>query len=272
MNSHLIRSRAGERIRNGVCVAIVGPPNAGKSSLLNAICQRQAAIVSPIPGTTRDSIEVYLRLGDYPVTIIDTAGIRETCDVIEEQGVLRSRQRAQTADILIAVFDATDPSFRDIDATTSVVNAFLNDLQLVPAENEVELPAILLVFNKCDLLPAQVLAATSEYQWRSTRLRVIQSSCLTTEGTEAVVKSVTAVAKSMCDKCFTAPMPCFTNHRHRRLVESMVEDITAGLQCEDVVIKTEKLKSALYNIGKLSGKVSVDEILDKIFSRFCIGK
>jgi tRNA modification GTPase len=103
----------GERLRDGLVVAIAGPPNAGKSTLLNRIARREAAIVSPIPGTTRDVIEVHLDLNGYPVTVLDTAGIRDSDDAVEQEGVRRARQRASDADLILWVYDADDPSARN---------------------------------------------------------------------------------------------------------------------------------------------------------------
>src|SRR5262249_21837348 len=99
--------RRGERLRAGLVVAIAGPPNAGKSSLMNRIAQREAAIVTPVPGTTRDVIEVHLDLDGYPVTVLDTAGIRETDDPVEQEGVRRARARATAADLVLWVVDAS---------------------------------------------------------------------------------------------------------------------------------------------------------------------
>ena len=99
----------GERLRDGLVVAIAGPPNAGKSTLLNRIAKREAAIVSPLPGTTRDVIEVHLDLDGYPVTLLDTAGIRDSADPVEQEGVRRARERAAAADLVLWVVDAGDP-------------------------------------------------------------------------------------------------------------------------------------------------------------------
>src|SRR4029453_9446077 len=110
IGSVLADSGRGERLREGLVVAIAGPPNAGKSTLLNRIARREAAIVSPLPGTTRDVIEGHLDLGGYPVTLLDTAGIRESDDPIEQEGVRRARARAAEADLVVWVRDAVDGS------------------------------------------------------------------------------------------------------------------------------------------------------------------
>jgi len=104
----LVGAARGERLRDGLVVAIAGPPNAGKSTLLNRIARREAAIVSPVPGTTRDVIEVHLDLDGYPVTLLDTAGIRDSNDPVEQEGVRRARQRASEADLVLWVYDAKD--------------------------------------------------------------------------------------------------------------------------------------------------------------------
>src|SRR4249920_4056541 len=128
----------GERLREGLVVAIAGPPNAGKSTLLNRIAKREAAIVSPYAGTTRDVIEVHLDLGGLPVTVLDTAGIRETDDPVEREGVKRARDRASAADLVLWVVDASsaaDSQTPDIDAAASAIWVLRNKIDLVQGVN-----------------------------------------------------------------------------------------------------------------------------------------
>ncbi len=110
IDRHLADGRRGERLRDGIGVAILGPPNAGKSSLLNRIARREAAITSPIAGTTRDIVEVAIDLQGYPVVLADTAGLRDSDDPIEQEGLRRARRRAEEAEIRLFVFDARDPA------------------------------------------------------------------------------------------------------------------------------------------------------------------
>ena len=126
----------GERLRDGLVVAIAGPPNAGKSTLLNRIARREAAIVSPYAGTTRDVIEVHLDLDGLPVTLLDTAGIREAGDPVEMEGVRRARERAAAADLVLWVEDATGSPMEPRNIAAGSVWRIRNKIDLLPPDNE----------------------------------------------------------------------------------------------------------------------------------------
>lgn len=156
IQEHLNDNRRGERLRNGIRVVIIGEPNAGKSSLLNNICQRPAAIVSPIPGTTRDIIESSVNIGGYPVLLSDTAGLRETDDLIEKEGVKRANERIETADILVLVIDSFKYC-KKIQDNNQIKEFLTNHMKSLMIENQkisdfIKDKKLIVVFNKIDLV------------------------------------------------------------------------------------------------------------------------
>jgi tRNA modification GTPase len=191
MRRHLEDSHRGERLREGVSIAIIGPPNAGKSTLLNRLAQRDAAIVSPIAGTTRDVIDIDIDLGGYPVRIADTAGLRETDDVIEAEGVRRAERRAAHADLKVVVLDAT--SWPDVDpATRAAID-----------------PDSLLLLNKCDLRPIK----DAELGGR----RVTSMSLETGAGVVGVLQAITDRVRALSD---AGSAPVLTRARHRAAIDA----------------------------------------------------
>jgi tRNA modification GTPase len=240
--AHLDDGRRGERLRNGVEVVIVGPPNAGKSSLLNALAGRAAAIVSPHPGTTRDVIEVALDVGGYPVVLADTAGVREGLDEIEREGVARALQRAEAADIRLVVLDGarwpdTDPA----------MTAYGDAIRL-------------LVLNKADLLPP------ADPDTGAGPLRV---SALTGEGMPRLVASLEEAVAARFD---TAAAPALTRLRHRAALETCLDVLRRAETAPSVELLAEDLRAAATALGRITGRIDVEQVLDVIFRDFCIGK
>lgn len=232
----------GERLREGLAVAIAGPPNAGKSTLLNRIARREAAIVSPFAGTTRDVIEVHLDLDGYPVTLLDTAGIRDTDDPVEREGVARARARAAAADLVLWVVDATEPA--------------------VPAMAG---PApTWLVRNKIDL------AGTPGTADIGGAGRAFDVSATTGHGMTALVDALGVFARD----CLGGLEPALvTRERQRRLLGDAHAALGRALDeagREDVF--AEELRAAAQALGRLTGRIDVEDILDVIFRDFCIGK
>jgi tRNA modification GTPase len=235
--------RRGERLRDGLVIAIAGPPNAGKSSLLNRIARREAAIVSPYAGTTRDVIEVHLDLEGYPVTLLDTAGIRETSDPVEWEGVRRARERAQSADLVLWVVDAA----QDGDAAAADGN-----------------PAWI-VRNKIDLTEGEMREGVET--GRSFRI-----SALTGTGVDELLDALAAHASGVFSG---AEATLVTRERHRRALEGAATALGRALAegragREDIV--AEDLRLAARDLGRLIGTVDVEDVLDVIFRDFCIGK
>ena len=243
----LAASARSERLREGLVVAIAGPPNVGKSTLLNRLARREAAIVSPHAGTTRDAIEVHLDLDGYPVMLIDTAGIRETDDPVEMEGVRRAQQRAASADLVLWLNDASDAD--NVDETRPELDA-----------------PVWIVRNKIDLVeqgPSRNFADPAE--------RVLWISAAQGEGMDLLSEAVTGFAR---DYFAVGESGLVTRARQRRLLEEAVEALTRAVdvsgRSEEIV--AEELRRAVHSLGKLLGRVDVDDILDKIFLEFCIGK
>jgi tRNA modification GTPase len=234
----------GERLREGLVVAIAGPPNVGKSTLMNQLARREVAIVSPHAGTTRDVIEVQLDLDGYPVTVIDTAGIRETDDPVEQEGVRRARARAAEADLIL----------------------WLTDSKEGPETPEGSSP-VWLVRNKIDLEGEE--AATAKSDWSGGR--GFRISAKLGDGIADLVAAMVAFAQDFFGASEGA---LITRERQRKLLEetalSLRQSVAAVGRGEELV--AEDLRAAAYSLGRLLGRVDVEDILDVIFSEFCIGK
>jgi tRNA modification GTPase len=239
--------RRGERLRDGLVVAIAGPPNAGKSTLLNRLARREAAIVSPHAGTTRDVIEVHLDLDGYPVTLLDTAGIRDSAEPVEQEGVRRARERAAAADLVLWVIDGS--------ATGGAANGRHEGL----ANTEVWL-----IQNKSDL--AAEMPYINEYKFS------LSISALTGVGMNALEAALSIYAK---DYFAATESAVITRARHRRALEETVAALsraTAGNHSIPEELIAEELRAAATTLGRLTGRVDVEDILDVIFRDFCIGK
>jgi tRNA modification GTPase len=250
----LADGRRGERLRDGLVVAIAGPPNAGKSTLLNRLARREAAIVSPYAGTTRDVIEVHLDFDGYPVTLLDTAGIRDSDEPVEQEGVRRARERAAAADLVLWVID---PSAGDLAANGCPKN-------LANAE-------IWLVWNKIDQTSGRSCAdaakpGSSEYGFN------LSISALTGAGMEVLTAALSAYARTYFASTESA---IITRARHRRALEETVAALDRAVardhaNAEELI--AEELRAAATTLGRLTGRVDVEDILDVIFRDFCIGK
>jgi tRNA modification GTPase len=243
----------GERLRDGLVVAIAGPPNAGKSTLLNRLARREAAIVSPYPGTTRDVIEVHLDLAGYPVTLLDTAGIRASDDPVEQEGIRRAAARAAAADLVLWVIDSQATEC----AITNV------------AENQIKTTCWLLK-NKVDLVEDK-LCKSSEYR-SAAYANEFAISAATGAGIEALIGALSNYAATYFAATESALV---TRARHRRALEETVaaldHALIQGASGPEELI-AEDLRAAATTLGRLTGRVDVEDILDVIFRDFCIGK
>jgi tRNA modification GTPase len=228
-------------VREGFRVAILGPPNAGKSSLLNRLARREAAIVSPIPGTTRDVVEVRVVIAGAPVWIADTAGLREASDAIEAEGVRRALARAEDADLRLWVFDAAE--------------------RVVPRETEVaRQPGDLTVWNKADLAPPPDASGLPVSAW-------------TGEGFDDLERRLEDIVRS---RLAAVDVPLVTRARHAALLQEarlhLMQAQAALSEHRPPELVAEDLRLAARAVGRVVGDVGVEDLLDRIFADFCIGK
>jgi tRNA modification GTPase len=251
----LADQRRGERLREGLVVAIAGPPNAGKSSLVNRIARREAAIVSPMAGTTRDVIEVHLDLEGFPVTLLDTAGIRDSSDPVEQEGVRRARERVASADVVLWVLDASAGGEIAVDTVAQ----------------EFPSPAKWIVWNKVDLVSV-LRIKTLKTIVQKLDYPVYFISALNGAG---FTKFLAGLAEHSRQHLGSTEPALVTRERHRRALEDTVAALDRASQestpgREDVL--AEELRLAARALGRLTGRVDVEDILDVIFRDFCIGK
>ncbi|XP_034976813.2 tRNA modification GTPase GTPBP3, mitochondrial isoform X1 [Zootoca vivipara] len=264
LREHMQDSRRGERLRDGVRVVIAGPTNAGKSSLLNHLCQKPAAIVSPIAGTTRDVVEAALNIGGFPVVLSDTAGLRDTSDVVEMEGVNRARQRVEGADLVLAILDAAEMAQKP----NQLVPALLDILDYPKGTQP-----YFLVLNKMDLLGdeerADLLANCADSDLAPTCFL----SCKTGEGIATFLSTLGKQLAHMCGDPLTgSPSP--TQARHQLSLAKCLEALGGfgHYRSVDLALAAEELRQARRLLGRLTGQVGSEEILELIFKDFCIGK
>ncbi len=260
ISQYLNQNTAGERLRDGYQIAIVGAPNVGKSSLLNALAQRDVAIVAESAGTTRDVIEVHLDLGGYPVILVDTAGLRDeigrapgqrggpgsdAIGVVEAEGMRRARLRAEGADLKLVVADLRD----------------WPDLE--PSGYELLDETAVLVLNKLDLAPAP----------EATRHRgrpLFAISARDGTGLGALLDHLRDLVTG--DLGVSGSAPILTRLRHRRALEDCRDGLIRALAAHEVALAAEDLRLAIRALGRITGRVDVEDLLDVIFKEFCIGK
>jgi tRNA modification GTPase len=244
----LADDKRGERLREGLVIAIAGPPNAGKSSLLNRLAQRDVAIVTPHAGTTRDVIEVHLDLRGYPVTLLDTAGIRDTRDPVEQEGVRRAQERAAAADLVLWVTDAA---------------AERGD----GCRHEGTAPdgRVWQVRNKIDLVGRGAKPTP-----RARPDEAFAVSALTGAGLAELIEALARHAGAALEG---AEASLITRERHRVALRKVLDALDRAVgegSREDIV--AEELRLAGRELGRLTGRVDVEDVLDVIFRDFCIGK
>jgi tRNA modification GTPase len=293
---HLADGHHGERLRDGIMIAIIGPPNAGKSCLLNRIARRDAVITSPVAGTTRDIVEVAVDLEGYPVVLADTAGLRDSDDIVEQEGLRRALRRADEAEIRLFVFDARCPDqVRGAGAWPG--------------------PDTILVANKIDLLRSPEAAERSSKETAIPQLRktvmpgldpgihgdtplskrvdahgtspwaegprdkpghdesvtpvtALPISALTGEGVEELLSGLgERVAQT-----YRIEAPVLTRARHRQALEDAAASLQRALTAPLPELRAEDLRLALRSLGGITGTVDVEDLLNVIFRDFCIGK
>nr|WP_294502661.1 tRNA uridine-5-carboxymethylaminomethyl(34) synthesis GTPase MnmE [uncultured Rhodopila sp.] len=232
IRDHLDDAGRGEKLREGLYFAITGAPNVGKSTLINALAERDVAIVSAVPGTTRDALETRVVLGGVPVTLVDTAGLRETTDSIEAEGVRRALARAEDADLVLTVVEA--------------------GAEAVPAGSDRHV----LVANKADMgLPGPAGA--------------VRISAKTGEGMADLRNGLASTARWMTESRGAPPL---TRARHRAALLAASGHLEDAERAELPELRGEDLRLAMRELGRITGHVGVEDILDTVFRQFCIGK
>ena len=244
VDGHLADGHRGERLRDGFHVAILGPPNVGKSSLLNRLARREAAIVAETAGTTRDVIEVHLDLGGYPVVLADTAGLRDSDDLVEAEGVRRAALRGRESDLRLVVLDATgwpeiDPPTRDMMDGEAVV-----------------------VVNKIDVRELEPPLLIGDQP-------VHPVSALTGKGLDGLLERLTT---TVAERLAGGGAPALTRARHRRALDDCRAALGRYLDTGADELAAEDLRLAVRALGRITGRVDVEDLLDVIFRDFCIGK
>ncbi|MDB0038749.1 tRNA uridine-5-carboxymethylaminomethyl(34) synthesis GTPase MnmE [Candidatus Pelagibacter sp.] len=238
--------KVGERIREGFKIAILGPTNAGKSSLLNHLSNRDVAIVSEIAGTTRDVIETHLNIDGYPVIVSDTAGIRESKNEIEKKGIKLSLNRAEEADLKLVVVDAKKLDFTDV-------------LKGLLEENAI------LVINKSDLLEGDI----------NPEIKKINHVLISIKENFNIDELILKIKDNLKNKFITSDDIFITRERHRQHLQQCLdhlENFNKKNKAEDFDKAAEDLRLSTRHLGMIVGKVDVEEILGSIFNDFCIGK
>jgi tRNA modification GTPase len=240
LKRHLDDGRRGEIVREGFRIVLAGPPNVGKSSLMNALARRDVAIVSEEPGTTRDVLEVRLDLDGYMAIVADTAGLREAGGTIEQEGIRRARNRAGEADLILWIIDATAPAAD------------------VPADLARGHGRVLRVLNKIDAASARVDTHADH-----------AISALIGAGIPELVARLGGIVG---DAAGAGETPAITQLRHRQQIEACLEALDAAQSSGATELSAEQLRLAADALGRITGRIDPEDVLDQVFARFCIGK
>jgi tRNA modification GTPase len=260
MKNHLNDAHRGERLREGIHVVILGAPNAGKSSLMNALSRRDVAIVSQMAGTTRDILETHLNIGGYPVILSDTAGLRDIAgDMndhagIEGEGIRRALSRAREADIKILLFDGTQTEA---------------DAQTLSLKNENSI-LVLTKSDQCHPEGASRLKDPMRSFAGAQDDDVVEISSTTGAGLEQLLSRLTGKLAALY--AASRDTPSLTRARHRAAVEECLHLLQSAMESDAPELMAEELRLAARAIGRITGRVDVEDLLDVIFRDFCIGK
>lgn len=240
---HLDNAGIGEIIRDGFRVALIGAPNAGKSSLLNCLAKRDVAIVSDIPGTTRDVIEVRLDIGGHMVLLQDTAGLRESADILETEGISRTHESVKKADLVLILVDPTSSS-EDEFAPLSISAPMIK------------------VWTKLDLTPFSV------------KPRIRSGVQISSKSGAGIVELVELIGEHLAARAKSPEVTLPTRERHVMLLKACMVHLTSALDgiSAPIEVRAEYLRLAASELGRITGTVDVEDLLEVIFSEFCVGK
>lgn len=248
-------SKTGKIIRDGLGISIIGKPNVGKSSLMNNLLREERAIVTDIPGTTRDTIEEFISIKGIPVKLTDTAGIRDTDDVIEKIGIEKSKESLKNADLVMFIIDSSRPlDEEDFDILES----------LDPGKS-------IIVLNKVDLDAAIDFDQLEEL---SKGIRIIQTSMETQKGVDSVIDEIVSMVYT--DKVSNSDDVLVTNVRHMNLLQGAAQSIKDGIEMTKMLEALEFIEIDVNNsyqlLGEIIGETAADDIINEVFARFCLGK
>lgn len=248
-------SKTGKIIRDGLGISIIGKPNVGKSSLMNNLLREERAIVTDIPGTTRDTIEEFISIKGIPVKLTDTAGIRDTDDVIEKIGIEKSKESLKNADLVMFIIDSSRPlDEEDFDILES----------LDPGKS-------IIVLNKVDLESA---LDYDKLEKLSKGIRIIQTSMETQKGVDSIIDEIVSMVYT--DKVSKSDDVLVTNVRHMNLLQSAAQSIKDGIEMTRMMEALEFIEIDVNNsyqlLGEIIGETAADDIINEVFARFCLGK
>lgn len=251
IRTHLQDGHRGERIREGLQIAVIGEPNVGKSSLINSLAKRDVAIVSEKAGTTRDVLEVHLDLGGFPVTIADTAGLRVTDDEVEREGVRRAKEKAKNADLRLLVIDGRDREVKAVQADGVDQNTMV-------------------LWNKQDLTERSAEDLLEERRFTE----AVGEWSISVKTGEGIRNWLNALEQWITENFQTNTEAFITRERYRVALEQVVASLDRALQIKDFehILAVEDVRLAVRHLGSITGRVDVEGLLDIVFSEFCIGK
>jgi tRNA modification GTPase len=257
LNQLLQQAKLGERLQTGATVAIAGRPNAGKSSLLNVLAQSDVAIVTEIPGTTRDPLSADIEIHGIPVRLIDTAGLRETKDVVEAKGIERAQQALAQADVILWMTDVTD-----------------KDAQNIP--DDLDANKVIFVHNKIDLQNAENIQSSISDKISQKTFEHVYISAKAQLGIDELFQQLSVKLSGSNSFQEQSDTPFLARSRHVIALQQAQKNIQSALgriaNSQELELAAEDLRLAQQNLGQITGEFTPDDLLGKIFSEFCIGK
>ena len=245
----------GKILKEGIKTAIIGKPNAGKSSLLNAILKEERAIVTDIAGTTRDTIEEFVTVNGIPLKLVDTAGIREASDAVEKIGVEKSIKQAEEADLIISIFDSSKELTQE-------------DLEILKL---IEKRQAIILLNKCDL---NSVIKEDDYRFKNCTKNILKISALNKTGIEELYEKISEMF-NLNEINFDNEI-LITNIRHKNIITKALENVKKANEALDfnmpIDIITIYIKDILEDLGEITGEIVTEDVINEIFSKFCLGK